>query len=891
MINLPIGVLVWWLARRNLVQSRAPGRRSSPDLSGALLIALSAGALTLAIVQGPDWGWTNVGVLAAAALAVAAAGAVAGRARRKTDTVVDVELLRTTRFPVVSLLTLVGAAGFFALGLCNVLFLMQVWRYSALQTGLATTPAPFIAAVTAGVTGRLTLRFDSRRLVAVGAAIWAAGPLFLVVRAGTEPDFLGVYLPAAALLAIGVGIAFPIVSDASMASAPRGRYAGASAVNGAIRQIGAAIGVAILAALIGTAAVTGSAPEFRRGWVFAAACFAVVAIGAIALPPYRPPDLTDEEDLVRRRSALPSPARPVRRPRPSAPAPSVWQGRESDERLLSEVAVFADLPVELRQTLAEQCRTVRLRFGEWLFRQGDPADAMYVVRSGRLEVLKERAEGEPERLLELGRGSVVGELALLSEAGRGASVRSCRDAVLLRLDREVFETLLRASNEFTVSIARTLAVQLQNSRLLDTQPIPAATTLAVVHWPPGPGASELESGLLAELRKLRDLVALDRRLVQAQAPDTEVGAALGQVLDRVEGEHELVVLTGVPAVRADAWLASSVPQADRTLLVLEPGRLPIPDAPHAELLRGCDVVLLGPADSPAVVELLAELDPRSTHRVRTHEDVARLARRLTGHATGLVLSGGGARAFAHIGVIEELLAAGVTIDRVGGASMGAFIGALLAQGMDAEEIDAVCYQEWVRRNPLGDYRLPRTSLIRGARVRALLERNLPGLIEDLPRSYFCVTTDIISAQLVVHRRGELATAVGASMSLPGVGPPVLIGGSLLVDGAVLDNLPISTMAAEGEGVIIASDVTEPEQRSLAPGEPPPDVNLVDTIARCILLGTKDTQAEGRRHAALYIEPDSESVGRMEFHMLDTMRDAGRRAALRALEEATDFLLV
>jgi len=210
--------------------------------------------------------------------------------------------------------------------------------------------------------------------------------------------------------------------------------------------------------------------------------------------------------------------------------------------------------------------------------------------------------------------------------------------------------------------------------------------------------------------------------------------------------------------------------------------------------------------------------------------------------------------------------------------------------MDAEEIDATCYQEWVRRNPLGDYGLPRRSLIRGGRVRAMLERNLPGLMEDLPCSYYCVTTDIISAQLVVHRRGELATAVGASMSLPGVGPAVLHSGGLLVDGAVLDNLPITTMAAEGEGGIIASDVTEPEQRSFDPTEPPPDITLIDTIARCILLGTKDTQLEGKRHAALYIEPGSESVGRLEFHMLDTMRDAGRRAALKALEEAPDFLL-
>ena len=515
---------------------------------------------------------------------------------------------------------------------------------------------------------------------------------------------------------------------------------------------------------------------------------------------------------------------------------------------------------------------------------------MYIVRSGRLEVIRERESEEPERLLELGRGSVVGELALLSSAGRAASVRSCRDAVLLRLDRDAFETMLRASNEFAISSARVLASRLQQSRNLETQPIPAATTLAIVHWLPEHPSSQLESELVAELRKFRDLVELDERSLRAHVPGADVAAALAQVLDRVEGQHELVILTGVPAVHDDPWLGCAVPQADRALLVIDTESLPFRERSPAGLLRGCDVILLGPADRPGVRELLDDLRPRSTHSVRGSEDVARLARRLAGQAVGLVLSGGGARAFAHIGVIEELLAAGIVIDRVGGASMGAFIGALLAQGLDADEIDVVCYQEWVRRNPLGDYRLPRTSLIRGGRVRAMLERNLPGLIEDLPRSFYCVSTDIISAQLVVHRRGELGTAVGASISLPGVGPPVRVGAGLLVDGGVLDNLPISTMAAENEGLIIASDVTEPEQRVLAPGEAPPDIGLIDTISRCMLLGTKDTRLEGRRHAALYIEPHGESVGRMEFHMLDTMREAGRRAALKALEETPGLAL-
>jgi len=888
LVNLPIGVAVWFLARRQLVQSRAPGRRTTPDLPGALILAVAVGALTLAIAQGPDWGWTDARVAAALLLAVVATAAIVQRARRRSDTVLDTELLRTPRFTVTSGLTVIGSAGFFALGLANVLFLMQVWRYSPLQAGLATTPAPFLAAATAGLAARFVMRFDARRIVAVGAVIWTAGPLFLLARAGTQPDFLGTYLPAAALLAVGVGIAFPLVSDAAVAGAPRGRYAGASAMNGAVRQVGAAVGIAILAALIGSTTATLSLPAFQRAWVFAAVCFAVVAAGALALPRHHTPDLSDEDELARMRDALPPVVRPVRPSRPAAARqPPSWPGWESDEALLAETALFAGLPAAARRALADQCQTVRLPFGEWLFRQGDPADAMYVVRSGRIELISEREGHEPERLHELGRGAVVGELALLTMGGRAASVRSCRDAVLLRLSHEAFETTLQTDSEFALSIARNLASRLQRSRNLEPQAPLVTTTLAVVHGAAAPAGSELESQLLLELRKLRDVAELDRRLVQEQASDAELGVALAQVLDRVQGDHDLVVLAGIPAVRGDAWLACSVRQADRVLLVLEPGSMPVRELP-ADLLRGCDVVLLGPADRPGMRELLDRLAPRSTHRVRGPDDVARLARRLAGQSVGLVLSGGGARGFAHLGVIEELLAAGITIDRVGGASMGAFVGALLAQGMDVEEMDACCYREWVRRNPLGDYQLPRTALTRGGRMRAMLERHLEGLIEDLPRSFYCVTTDLISAQLVVHRRGRLATAVVASMSVPGVSPAVPLDGGLLVDGAVLDNLPIATMVDEAEGPIIASDVTRPEQRSLAPGERLPEVGLVDTITRCMLLGTSDTRAEGRRHAALFVEPDVETAGRMEFHLLDELRDAGRRAALEALEAASEL---
>lgn len=202
--------------------------------------------------------------------------------------------------------------------------------------------------------------------------------------------------------------------------------------------------------------------------------------------------------------------------------------------------------------------------------------------------------------------------------------------------------------------------------------------------------------------------------------DQRVGAdRLGDVLEQAERLNDhVLLLAGAPDT---AWATCCGRQADRAVIVV--GEVPGAGRPlRSALPRGADVALAGEPGDPAVVTLLAEIGARSSQRIRRgaagSQDAAALARRVTGRSVGLVLSGGGARGFAHIGVIEELLAAGIAIDRVAGASMGAFIGALLAAGLGPDEIDHHCYQEWVRHNPASDYRLPRVSLIRGARVRA-----------------------------------------------------------------------------------------------------------------------------------------------------------------------------
>ena len=290
----------------------------------------------------------------------------------------------------------------------------------------------------------------------------------------------------------------------------------------------------------------------------------------------------------------------------------------------------------------------------------------------------------------------------------------------------------------------------------------------------------------------------------------------------------------------------------------------------------------------------ALLDPIETHVVRSARlaaDLDRAARRLSGRSVGIVLSGGGARAFSHIGVLEELIAAGVPIDRVGGVSMGAFVGALFAMGMDADEMGACCFDEWVQRRPLSDYTVPRHSLIRGERAEAMLHRTFGEIaIEELVRSFTCGYGELRSGRLVIARSGPLWERVGFSMCIPVLAAPQVRGRDLFIDGSLVDNLPVRAMADLGEGPIIAVDVKATFERPAADRaraqeharrERPPSFG--ETLTRVLLLGSANTSEAARRHADLVIKPRAEGVGLLEFHQLDAAREAGRAAAREALE--------
>ena len=558
--------------------------------------------------------------------------------------------------------------------------------------------------------------------------------------------------------------------------------------------------------------------------------------------------------------------------------------------------MFAGLDTALREAVAQRARPVRVPAGEWLFREGETGDALYVVRAGRMHVLED-ATGAMIR--EIGRGDAVGELALLTGEPRAASVRAARTTDLLAVYRDDFDELLRTAPALPLALTRTLAEQLRQMRG------PARSTRPRPDHRRRPGRrprTAVRCHRLGPCRRPRAPPEHRRCSDPGDAPSSANGSEpaglYGPLLDRAEGQHDLVVLDAGAAPDDDGWTGFCLQQADRILVLAAGGPLPVAVADRHEL-RGCDLVAYDVAPGSGALDgVAAALDPVETHVLRPDEldaDLARLARRVAGRSVGIVLSGGGARAFSHIGVLEELIAAGVTIDRVAGVSMGSFVGALFAMGLDAEEIDARCFEEWAQRRPLGDYTLPRHALIRGERARAMLDRTFGTLaIEELPRSFMSGSTELRSGRLSVARWGPLYEAVGFSVCLPVVAPPQVRGRELFIDGSLVDNLPVRVMADMGEGPVIAVDVKPTSERpdgaprpSAAAPRPP---RLGETLTRVLLLGSANTSEAARRHADLVIKPRAEGVSLLEFHQIDVARAAGRVAAREALEKAPSDLV-
>jgi EmrB/QacA subfamily drug resistance transporter len=284
-VNLPIGLVVAVVGRRVLTESRAVDGAARPDYVGVALVSVALASLVLALSEGPTWGWSDPRIVVALAATVIGGAAFVRRSLHHPEPVVDPKLFRDRSFVTANLATFVYGAGFFAMLLGNILFLTGVWHYSIMRAGLAVTPGPLVVALIAGPAGKLASRIGFRSIVMVGAVCFAAGLLSYVVRVGATPAYLTDWLPGTLVVGVGIGLTFPVLSAAAVASLPPDRYAVGSAVNQTARQIGGAIGIAVLVMVLGTpSSVADSVTRFHHLWAYGALCAVASGVAGALIP-------------------------------------------------------------------------------------------------------------------------------------------------------------------------------------------------------------------------------------------------------------------------------------------------------------------------------------------------------------------------------------------------------------------------------------------------------------------------------------------------------------------------------------------------------------------------------------------------------------------------------
>lgn len=480
------------------------------------------------------------------------------------------------------------------------------------------------------------------------------------------------------------------------------------------------------------------------------------------------------------------------------------------------------------EALQTSIEFVTLSSGEDLFREGEPADCAYIVMSGLLRVAVTQPDSGERVINVVHTGETVGEMALLSGEPRSATVYALRSSVLARIPRDDFDRLIDIYPDAMKSLTRIIIERLKRRSRVEARRESPGTSIALVPAAPDVDLRDTAAALATAMSACGATLAVDAATVDRELGQSGISRIadtapsyprLAEWLHELDDRHRYVVYVADP--EWSAWSERCVHQADHVVVVADGTADPQPGDNEARL-AACwrpgreprrSLLLRHPGDLDRPRGTGAWLDPRRVdavyHLRDGHEgDTARLARTFAGRAVGLVLGGGGARGFAHLGVIRAMEELGIPIDMIGGTSIGAPVSVPAAWGRGAAEGVDMVRQSF---SSLLDYTLPVASLLAGRRITRSIETWMGDWdIEDLWLPYFCVSTNLTAAHSVVHRRGNLARAVRASVSIPGVLPPVPADGDLLVDGGVLNNLPVDVMRElNPTGPVIAIDVAPP----------------------------------------------------------------------------------
>jgi NTE family protein len=592
--------------------------------------------------------------------------------------------------------------------------------------------------------------------------------------------------------------------------------------------------------------------------------------------------------------------------------------RQHREELRAAFREFFKTPDDILFEQVEKDLTVlALRAGETLVREDERSEELFFVVSGRLRAT--RRLGQLKQLLgEVVRGETVGELALITGEPRSATVVAVRDSLVARMTRPTFERILAGGPAIAVSVMRTI---IERFRHQETHRRAAGrVTICILPVTEGPDlrgfATALVDGIGSFGGTARLLTVQDYEAVPAsdRAEQGNPHGPLARWFDSAEVTTSALVM--LADRDATEWTRACLRRADEILLVAD-ADAPVQVSEVESRLLDDESVAVRPVQSLVLLHDAVKRSPLGTQawldrravarhihiRPALDRDVKRLARLVTGRAVGLVLSGGGARGFAHVGVINALSDAGMVVDVVGGASIGSVLGGLRAMDVLGEDLVRAARRIFVEHGtPTSDYNLfPMISLAKGKRTRRIIEAAVSEIagrdigVEDTWITYFCVAANYSTFSEAVLTHGSLSRSLMASFAIPGALPPVVIDGHLYVDGSTVNNLPVDVMQRYGVSKIVAVDLQTDRIRKVDFDRVPDTLSLLfDKLRRGkrqydlptlpeMLLNASALQSTGRQRemrakADICIRPRLNDVGLLDWSKFDEVVRGGYETA-------------
>ena len=455
---------------------------------------------------------------------------------------------------------------------------------------------------------------------------------------------------------------------------------------------------------------------------------------------------------------------------------------------LKAIPLFKELANEDLDLIASRLKRISYAKGQTIFREGDIGDAMYLVESGQVIVWDEKEGEEGEALAYLGRGSFVGEIALLLAEPRSASLKVALDADLYVLEKRDFDQLINERPAIAIQMTRELSQRLVNTT---QQRFKARARRISALW--GTDYGELIETIDRHLKKSVAILPLEG------CPPPRRMEHLTEVMILEDLEVTIENLAGILGVQVEVF---------GHIFLLLPAQA---SALGRRALALADTVIsIGEPPQWVTDNVASEKVWQSSH---DSEQLSRIARRLTGHTVGLALSSGGGKGFAHLGVLKVLKEENIPIDMIAGTSAGAFFSIPFIRDWDADR-----YSEFVdevktlnrKTNWDIDWPIPRSGILKGIKAKDLIARLVENKqFEDLDVPFYCVAADVMTGQEEVFHSGDIANAIRASLSIPGLANPWQIQNQYFIDGAFVNPIPARLLRECGADIVIASSVIQP----------------------------------------------------------------------------------